>query len=75
MTHNEGHDMPNETLGQEIKRKREAIGWTQAWVASLLELDTGTISRWERDVWQPSPDNLASLKYLLGRRWKRRPTN
>ena len=41
-------------------------------VAHRLDVDEGTVSRWERGIEQPRPANLAALRDLLLRREGRR---
>ena len=52
-------------LGKSIGLKRKQLGWTQANVAEKLELDTETISRFERGVTLPSLLTLQKLAIAL----------
>ena len=53
-------------LGKSISEKRKRIGLTQANVAEKLNLDTETISRFERGVSLPSLLTLQKLSVALG---------
>lgn len=48
-------------LGLEIKRKRRAMGETQASLAGLLGVDRSTVGEWERGETQPSPQSMRGL--------------
>lgn len=52
-------------LGKNLGLKRKQLGWTQANVAEKLELDTETISRFERGVSLPSLLTLQKLAIVL----------
>ena len=52
-------------LGKSLGLKRKQLGWTQANVAEKLELDTETISRFERGVTLPSLLTLQKLAIAL----------
>ena len=52
-------------LGRSISEKRKLIGLTQANVAEKMELDTETISRFERGVSLPSLLTLQKLSTVL----------
>lgn len=53
----------NAVAGAVIKHRR-AIGLSQRSLAALLGVHHNTISNWERGVTQPSPHQLAVLRYL-----------
>lgn len=53
------------SLGKNLGLKRRQLGWTQANVAEKLELDTETISRFERGVSLPSLLTLQRLAITL----------
>lgn len=39
--------MEEKRIGQLIKERREELGYSQVKLASLLEVNSGTVSRWE----------------------------
>jgi transcriptional regulator with XRE-family HTH domain len=39
----------SETMGQRIKRLREARGWTQSYLANLTGVTVSAVSQWELD--------------------------
>lgn len=49
------------TLGTRIKNFRKAYNITQSQLAKHFNVDKGTISRWESDLFEP---NLQTLKEL-----------
>ena len=53
------------SLGKSLAVKRKQLGWTQANVAEKLDLDTETISRFERGVSVPSLITLQKLAITL----------
>jgi transcriptional regulator with XRE-family HTH domain len=53
-------------LGKNIMRWRKALGLTQDQVATRLEVEPETISRFERGVTLPSLPTLARLAEVLG---------
>jgi len=53
-------------LAQKLRQVRLNVGWTQQQLADHLNLDSGTISRFEND--QREPDLIELLQYArLGR--------
>lgn len=50
-----------ETVGSRIAKARHAATKTQAALAKDLEVDVGTVSRWERGALSPSVDALVSI--------------
>lgn len=63
------------SLGKRIKMEREKRGWTQEYLANLLNIKIGTLSGYERGYRQPDIQMLqkiadafnVSTDYLLGR--------
>lgn len=55
-----------------IKELRRRLGMTQRQLADRLQVDQGTVSRWERDVEAPRPARSAELQKLLLRDESRR---
>lgn len=51
--------------GTEIRALRRRLGMTQNDVATALQVDQGTVSRWERGKEAPRPVNLAALRDLI----------
>jgi len=50
---------------RQLKQAREKRGWTQAHVADLIGVDTGTVSRWECAAGKPRPWQRAKLAELF----------
>lgn len=65
----------NNVFAKRLKEEREKRGWTQEYMANLLEIKIGTLSGYERSYRTPDLDmtmkiaNLfgVSVDYLLGR--------
>lgn len=53
--------------GRTIRERRRSLGLTQQALADLLDVDQGTVSRWERGVERPRPARVARLHDLIGR--------
>ncbi|MEJ7784742.1 MAG: helix-turn-helix domain-containing protein [Solirubrobacteraceae bacterium] len=55
--------------GKRIREAREAKGWTQAQLARELpgKTDSPSVSRWERGVVLPGPENVEALARVLER--------
>lgn len=51
--------------GAAIRRLRRRVGLTQRDLAERLNVDQGTVSRWERDVDTPRPRREADIRGLL----------
>ncbi len=54
-----------ETVGERIKRLREAQQITQAALGAAVGVTVGQVSRWERDVGEPSLSSLRALAAAL----------
>ena len=52
-------------LAQNLAARRKSLGWTQEYLAQNLEVETETISRFERGVTIPSLKTLEKLADLL----------
>jgi transcriptional regulator with XRE-family HTH domain len=52
-------------IGKRIRLLRKKLGITQAELASRLETDGNTVSRWERDKLGVRSDNLSKLAVVL----------
>jgi len=59
--------MATNTLVGKIRRLRRQYGWTQRELAGQLQVDSVTVSRWERGVTVPRPGVMRSLERLLTR--------
>ena len=53
-------------FGKRLKRLRRSVGYKQAYLAELLEVDQATISRWERGGQTPPPDTQQAVFAVLG---------
>jgi ribosome-binding protein aMBF1 (putative translation factor) len=53
-------------IGANIKRYREARGWTQLELGNATGVDRTQIVRWEHGVWKPDPDHMERLAKMLG---------
>jgi len=53
--------------GMTIKELRKSLGLTQMQLALKLKVDTGTISRWERDLYRPRKAVSVRLNRLIKR--------
>lgn len=54
------------TIGQSIRKTREAKGFKRVKLAKLSGVPTQTISSWERDVASPTVIYLISIADVLG---------
>ena len=53
-------------IGANIKRYREARGWTQAELATATRVDRTQVLRWEHGVFKPDPEHMERLGKMLG---------
>lgn len=53
--------------GSVIRLRRRRLGLTQQDLAELLDVEQGTVSRWERGTEQPRPARVARLHNVLGK--------
>ena len=65
----------DDALGPAIKRAREREGLSQKELGDEVGTSQAQISRWERGRGQPSEDQLAAFKQVLGRIVRRRDGN
>ena len=54
------------TIGDGIKRAREALKWTQADLAQAIHTDQTHVSHWESGRREPSIANAAAVARALG---------
>jgi transcriptional regulator with XRE-family HTH domain len=57
--------MTTETLGERIRRHRQALGWTQFDLAAEVEVCRCTVSNWETDRKVPSLRDFFQLADVL----------
>ncbi|MBA7611570.1 hypothetical protein ES703_18796 [subsurface metagenome] len=50
--------------GQEVRKLREKLGYTQLQLAIALHVSPGTVHRWENDKVKPSPLATDKLRIL-----------
>jgi len=60
-----GSDIADGTSRLGIRWQRKRLGLTQGELAERLNVDQGTISRWERGLGEPRPATYAALRDLL----------
>jgi DNA-binding transcriptional regulator YiaG len=53
------------TTGDKIKAARRALKVTQIGLGRLLDIDNGTISRWEKNKMVPSDKHIKKLNLIL----------
>ncbi len=53
------------TLGERIAGKRRGLGLSQERLAALLGVDKGTLRRWERGEWTPTPPSRRIIDDFL----------
>ena len=59
------YDIPPQALGERIIAARRRLGLSQRGLAALLDVDPGTIARWERGQSSPSKNLLRRLNAFL----------
>lgn len=52
------------TLGQRLRKSREAMGWSQTIVCKKLGISNSTLSGYERDYREPDADMIATFAKL-----------
>ena len=52
--------------GKQISDARKSMGMTQAKLADKLGVSTEAVSKWEKDVYAPSPENEEKIYRVLG---------
>ena len=50
---------------ERLKHLREILGWSQAFVATMLRVSRGTLSRWERGAARPRTSNQEKIEALV----------
>lgn len=56
----------HETMGQRIKKERQARQWTQIELAKKIQgVSGGAISQWESDITKPNAENLYELSKIF----------
>jgi transcriptional regulator with XRE-family HTH domain len=58
--------MDNNNFAKRLKEEREKRGWTQEYMANLLEISIGTLSGYERNYRTPDLDMTKKIALLLG---------
>ncbi|WP_034630351.1 helix-turn-helix domain-containing protein [Desulfotruncus alcoholivorax] len=58
--------MRNETFARRLKDEREKRGWTQEYMANLLQIKIGTLSGYERNYRTPDLEMTKRIAELLG---------
>jgi transcriptional regulator with XRE-family HTH domain len=53
-------------IGKNLKRARQSVKMTQAEFAQALNVDTATVSRWERDLAIPRLHTIKEIGDLTG---------
>lgn len=56
---------PASVTGEQVKRIRRALGWSQTNLATAMHVHDQTIARWERGVQHPSPLAVVTLRRVL----------
>lgn len=55
----------SEIFGKRLKKEREANGWTQEYMASLIGITNGALSGYERDYREPDQGTFIKICKLL----------
>ena len=58
--------MPNNNIGDRVRRHRILVGWTQTDLGDKVGVSQMTISNWEAEKTLPKPEQKAKLFELLG---------
>ena len=53
-------------IGQKIKNKRKELNLTQEYLARELNISRQAVSKWEKEISEPSMDNLIKLSEIFG---------
>ncbi len=62
----EGAPLKSLPLGEALKARRTAAGYTQEYVAEALGVSRQAVSKWENGTSEPSTANLMALAKLYG---------
>ena len=53
-------------IGEKIKKKRKELNLTQEYLAKELNISRQAISKWEKEMSEPSMENLVKLSEIFG---------
>ena len=53
-------------IGQKIKNKRKELNLTQEYLARELNISRQAVSKWEKEISEPSMENLVKLSEIFG---------
>lgn len=53
-------------IGQKIKNKRKELNLTQEYLAKELNISRQAVSKWEKEISEPSMENLIKLSEIFG---------
>lgn len=53
-------------IGQKIKNKRKELNLTQEYLAKELNISRQAVSKWEKEISEPSMENLVKLSEIFG---------
>lgn len=53
-------------IGEKIKKKRKELNLTQEYLAKELNISRQAISKWEKEMSEPSMENLVKLSKIFG---------
>lgn len=59
-------DLPPQTIGQHIKKKRLELELTQKGAAARIGVTPATVFNWENGLSQPKVDHLPAIHAFLG---------
>ena len=54
-----------QTFGERLRMRRQALGLSCKAAAKVIGIDEGTLSRWERGIWNPTGDRRAMVVRFL----------
>lgn len=52
-------------IGQKIKNKRKELNLTQEYLAKELNISRQAVSKWEKEISEPSMENLVKLSEIF----------
>jgi len=58
--------MPTFTIGERIRKKREALGWSQGFLADRAKVHRLQVSQYETDRIEPKLGNLGRIAAAMG---------
>ncbi len=53
-------------IGDLIRQKRKALGFSQAQLAELIKVNKSAVAQWELNATRPTEENMGVLKRVLG---------